>query len=217
MKIKWFGQSCFLITAENDTSILTDPFKNMLGYKLPEIEANIVTTSHDHPDHNNINAVKGRFTHIHEPGGFLENGIPIKGVATFHDNASGAKKGKNTVYNFTIDGLHVCHLGDLGHVLSSNQIQAIGTVDVLLLPVGGGPTIGATNAIQVMKQLNPAIVIPMHYRTKAFGLLGFLFEKVDQFISGSGLPVTKCKELEINKADIKASKEYPEIVILEYN
>jgi L-ascorbate metabolism protein UlaG (beta-lactamase superfamily) len=217
MKIKWFGQSCFLITAENGKKILTDPFKNMLGYKLPEIEADIVSTSHNHSDHNNISAVKSSFIHINELGAFTKNDIAIKGVETFHDKASGAKKGKNTVYNFTIDGIHVCHLGDLGHVLSSNQIQEIGTVDILLLPVGGGPTIGATDAVQVMKQLNPAIVIPMHYRTKALGLFGFLFETVDKFISVSGLHVTKCKELEINKVDITASKEYPEIVILEYD
>lgn len=217
MEIKWFGQSCFLITAENGMKVLTDPFKNMLGYRLPEIEANIVSTSHNHSDHNNTNAVKCSFTHINEPGAFTVDGIAIKGVATFHDNASGAKKGKNTIYNFSIDGINVCHLGDLGHVLSSHQIQAIGTVDVLLLPVGGGPTLGALDAVQVMKQLNPAIVIPMHYRTKAFGLLGFLFEKVDQFIAASGLHVKKRKELEINMADIKASKNYPEIVILEYD
>jgi len=218
MKIKWFGQSCFLITAENGKKILTDPFKNMLGYKLPEIEANIVSTSHNHSDHNNIGAVKSSFIHINELGAFTKNDIAIKGVATFHDKASGAKRGKNTVYNFTIDGIHLCHLGDLGHVLNNNQIQAIGTVDILLFPVGGGPTtIGAADAVQVVKQLNPAIVIPMHYRTKALGLFGFLFEKVDKFIALSGLHVTKCRELEINKVDLTESKEYPEIVILEYD
>jgi L-ascorbate metabolism protein UlaG (beta-lactamase superfamily) len=217
MKIKWFGQSCFLITAENGKKILTDPFKNMLGYKLLEIEADIVSTSHNHSDHNNIKAVKGSFIHINALGACTKNDIAIKGVETFHDNASGAKKGKNTVYNFSIDGINVCHLGDLGHVLDSKQIAEIGKVDILLLPVGGGATIGASDAIQVVKQLNPAMVIPMHYRTKALGLFGFLFEKVDKFISVSGSQVTKCKELEINKVDIKASKEYPKIVILEYN
>jgi Predicted Zn-dependent hydrolases of the beta-lactamase fold len=216
MKIQWFGQSCFLITAENGKKILTDPFKNMLGYKLPEIEADVVLTSHNHSDHNNINAVKSSFIHINELGTFTKNGIAIKGVETFHDNASGAKKGKNTVYNFTIDGIHVCHLGDLGHILNNNQIQEIGTVDILLLPVGGGPTIGASDAVQVVKQLNPAMVIPMHYRTKALGLFGFLFEKVDKFIALSGLKTKKCKELEINKENIKRNQEDKEILVLEY-
>ncbi|HBE78526.1 MAG TPA: MBL fold metallo-hydrolase [Firmicutes bacterium] len=216
MKIKWFGQSCFLITAENGAKVLTDPFKNMLGYKLPEIEADIVTTSHDHADHNNINAVKGRFTHIQKAGAYLENGISIQGVATFHDKVSGAKRGKNTVYNFSIDGINVCHLGDLGHLLDSKQLAAIGKVDIILLPVGGGPTtIGAADAIEVVQQLDPAMVIPMHYRTKALWVFGFLFEKVDKFIAASNLKAQKCKELEINKENIKKYQD-KEIVVLEY-
>lgn len=217
MKIKWFGQSCFLITSENGTKILTDPFKNMLGYKLPEIEANIVSTSHNHSDHNNVNAVQGSFTHFNEPGTFAVNGIAIKGIATFHDKALGGKRGKNTVYNFSIDGINVCHCGDLGHVLTDTQINEIGNVDILLLPVGGRATINALDAVQVMKQMNPAIVIPMHYRTKAFGLLGFIFEKVDKFIVASGLKSKKCQELDIAKANIKKYKTDKEIVILQYD
>src|SRR5471030_901399 len=141
MKIKWFGQSCFIITSENGTKVLTDPFKKMLGYKLPEIEANIVSTSHEHGDHNNINAVKSSFVHINELGEFSEDGIEIKGVETFHDKFSGSKRGKNTVYNFKIDEINICHCGDLGHILTSNQIEEIGNVDILLLPVGGLATI----------------------------------------------------------------------------
>jgi len=217
LKIKWLGQSCFLITSENGTKILTDPFKNMLGYKLPEIEANIVSSSHNHSDHNNINAVKGSFTHFNELGTFDVNAIAIKGVATFHDKALGTKRGKNTVYIFSIDGINVCHCGDLGHVLTDTQINEIGTVDILLLPVGGRATIDALDAVQVMKQLNPAIVIPMHYRTKAFGLLGFIFEKVDKFIAASGLKAKKCKELDIDKTNIKKYKEDKEIIILQYD
>ena len=125
MKIKWFGHSCFLITSENGLKILTDPYQNMLGYRLPEIEADIVTTSHDHRDHNNIGAVKGSFIHIHEPGRFLKNGIAIKGVETFHDKVAGSKKGKNIIFNFTIDDINVCHCGDLGHLLSPRQIWAM--------------------------------------------------------------------------------------------
>jgi L-ascorbate metabolism protein UlaG (beta-lactamase superfamily) len=189
----------------------------MLGYKLPEIEANIVSTSHNHSDHNNISAVKGNFTHFNELGTFAVNGIAIKGVATFHDKALGTKRGKNTVYNFSIDGINVGHCGDLGHVLTDTQINEIGTVDILLLPVGGRATINALDAVQVMKQLNPAIVIPMHYRTKALGLLGFLFEKVDKFIAASELKAKKYKELDIDKASIKEYKEYKEIAILQYD
>lgn len=214
MKIKWFGQSCFMITSENETKVVTDPYVNMLGYKLPNVEANIVTTSHNHKDHNNINAIKGSFEHIHGPGIFQKDGIKIKGVETFHDNVSGAKRGKNTVYNFNIDGINVCHCGDLGHTLNSKQIEEIGNVDILLLPIGGLFTINAANALQVAKQLRPIIIIPMHYRTKALGLLGYAFCSVDKFVSISGMAAKEYKELELNKSNIK---DYSSIAILKYN
>ena len=214
MKIKWFGQSCFMITSENGTKVLTDPFKKMLGYKLPEIEANIVSTSHEHGDHNNINAVKSSFVHINELGEFSEDGIEIKGVETFHDKFSGSKRGKNTVYNFKIDEINICHCGDLGHILTSNQIEKIGNVDILLLPVGGLATINAFDAAQVIKQLNPTIVIPMHYKTKALGLIGYIFGTVDKFISASGLKAKEYEELELNKANIE---DYSGIVVLKYD
>ena len=214
MKIKWFGQSCFMITSENGTKVLTDPFKKMLGYKLPEIEANIVSTSHEHGDHNNINAVKSSFVHINELGELSEGGIEIKGVETFHDKFSGSKRGKNTVYNFKIDEINICHCGDLGHILSSNQIEEIGKVDILLLPVGGLATINAFDAAQVIKQLNPTIVIPMHYRTKALGLIGYIFGTVDKFISASGLKAKEYEELELNKANIE---DYSGIAVLKYD
>lgn len=214
MKIKWFGQSCFMITSKNGTKVLTDPFHNMLGYKLPEIEANIVSTSHNHGDHNNIKAVKGEFTHINKSGGFSKDGIEIKGVQTFHDKVSGAKRGKNTIYNFKIDGINVCHCGDLGHTLDSNLVKEIGNVDILIIPVGGRATIDANDAVNVMKQLNPKVVIPMHYRTKAFGIFGFLFAKVDKFISASGLKVREQDLLEINSGNIN---DYSGIVVLKYD
>lgn len=214
MKIKWFGQACFMITSENGKKVVIDPFKKMLGYSLPQLEADIVTTSHNHSDHNNINAVKGNFIHINETGSFSKDGIEIKGVETFHDKVSGAKRGKNTIYNFKIDGINVCHCGDLGHILNSKQIEEIGNVDILLLPVGGLVTINGFDADKVIKQLKPTVVIPMHYRTKALGLLGYMFGKVDKFISMSGLKVKELGELEVNKENIK---DYSGIVVLKYD
>ncbi|MBN7573861.1 MBL fold metallo-hydrolase [Clostridium sp. 2-1] len=214
MKIKWFGQSCFMITSQSGIKVLTDPYKKMLGYKLPEMEADIVSTSHNHSDHNNINIVKSSFIHINEPGNFLEHGIEIKGSQTFHDKTSGSKRGKNTIYNFKIDDINICHCGDLGHLLNSEQIEKIGNVDILLLPVGGLATLNAVDAVQVMKQLNPTIVIPMHYRTKALGIVGYVFGKVDKFISASELQVKEYEELELNKANIKG---YSGIVVLKYD
>jgi L-ascorbate metabolism protein UlaG (beta-lactamase superfamily) len=214
MKIKWFGQSCFRFTAENGTNIVMDPYHNMLGYKLPEIDAHIVTTSHNHGDHNNIGAVKGDFVHVKDAGVFLQEGICIKGVQTFHDNVSGKKRGKNIVYNFTIDGLNVCHCGDLGHLLSPEQINKIGKVDILLLPIGGRAVLDASTATEVMKQLGPAVVIPMHYRTKALGILGFIFGTVDSFITVSKKDAKNYKELDVNLLNIK---DLPTIAVLQYD
>jgi len=218
MKIKWFGQSCFMFTAENGIKIVMDPYAKMLGYlfgyKLPEIDANIVTISHDHSDHNNVGAVKGDFVHIKDAGVFSLEGIGIKGIQTFHDNVSGAKRGKNIVYNFKIDGLNVCHCGDLGHLLSLEQINEIGKVDILILPIGGRATLDANGAVEVIKQLDPAVVIPMHYRTKAMGILGFIFGKVDTFITVSKKDVKNYKELDVNSSNIRA---LPGIAVLQYN
>lgn len=213
MKIKWLGHSCFLITSENGTKVLTDPYNKLVGYKLPEIEADIISTSHNHNDHNNINAVQGSYVHINDPGGFSKNGIEIKGVETFHDKVSGAKRGKNTIFKFIIDEVNVCHCGDIGHILESNQIEGIGKVDILFLPVGGLFTIDAYDAVKVMKQLNPTVVIPMHYRTKALGLRGFVFAKVEKFISASGLKNKQYSELQINKDNLK---DYSGIAVLSY-
>lgn len=214
MKIKWFGHSCFIITSENGTKILTDPYNDMMGYKLPEIKADIVSTSHNHRDHNNINAVNSKFVHINEAGCFLEHGIEIKGVETFHDKVLGAEKGKNIIYNFKVDGINICHCGDLGHILNSDYIEEIGNVDILLLPVGGGYTIGSLDAVKVRSQLKPTIVIPMHYKTEALGEMGHLFAKVDDFILASGLNAREYTELELNKETIK---DYSGIAVLKYN
>jgi L-ascorbate metabolism protein UlaG (beta-lactamase superfamily) len=203
-----------MITSKNGTKILTDPYKKMLGYKLPEIEANIVSTSHDHGDHNNIQAVKCKFMHINKLGSFSKEGIEIKGVQTFHDKVSGAKRGKNTIYNFKVDGINICHCGDLGHILDSNLVKEIGTVDILLLPVGGRATIDAIDAVNVMKQLKPRVVIPMHYRTKALGIFGFIFAKVDKFVSASGLKVKEQDVLELNQENVN---DYSGIVVLKYD
>lgn len=213
MRIKWFGHSCFRLTAENGTKIVIDPYHNMLGYKMPKIDAHIVTTSHDHGDHNNVGAVKGDYVHIKDSGAFLQEGIRIKGVQTFHDNVSGTKRGKNIVFNFTIDGLNVCHCGDLGHLLSVEQINGIGKVDILLLPIGGRAVLDASGATEVMKQLEASVVIPMHYRTKALGILGFIFGTVDTFITVSKKDAKNYKELDVNLSNIK---DFPGISVLQY-
>lgn len=179
MKIKWLGHSCFKITSKNGIRILTDPFDDNVGYRLPSVEADIVTLSHGHYDHNFTDCVKGNFETVTKVGNFYVKDIPITGVHTYHDEVQGNKRGSNIVYIFEIDGMRVCHLGDLGHILSPAQIEMIGRPDVLLIPVGGIYTIGPDEAFQVVNQLKPKVIIPMHFKTPA---LKFNLEGAEKFL-----------------------------------
>jgi len=211
MKIKWFGHSCFLITSDKGIKIVTDPFDATVGYKIPQIETNIVSKSHDHHDHNNTDIFEGNPVLVEGSGKINIKGIDITGVDTFHDEEGGKKRGMNTVFKFTVDGLNVCHLGDLGHMLTEEQIKKIGEVDILLIPVGGTFTIDHVGAQKVMDALKPQVTIPMHYKTEdlAFPLLG-----VEEFLSlvGEYKKVDDC-EIEINKDCIG---DISKVVVLDY-
>jgi L-ascorbate metabolism protein UlaG (beta-lactamase superfamily) len=164
MKIKWLGHAAFLITSDNGTKIITDPYETSEGLKYGEItdSADIVTISHDHGDHNNAAAVKGNPQVVRDSAEV--KGINIKAIATAHDDKGGSERGKNTVFCFQVDGVRVVHLGDLGHLLTDNQVVEIGKVHVLLVPVGGDFTIDARTAQEVSEQVRTRVVIPMHYK-----------------------------------------------------
>ncbi|MBW4080487.1 MBL fold metallo-hydrolase [Paenibacillus sp. S150] len=214
MNIHWYGQSAFQITSQQGTVILIDPYGKFLGYRMPKIKADIVAVTHDHKDHNQIQFAEGDYELVNQARHYSIKGVEIQGVATFHDNVQGTKRGGNIVYVITVDGLRICHAGDLGHVLTAEQIRQIGTVDILMLPVGGGMTMNGETASQVMKQLQPAIAIPMHYRTKALGLLGrLLFDKEDKFLQAAGHPVNVIKDLMISKETLN---KYQGVLTLQY-
>jgi len=213
MQLKWFGQSCFLLTSQAGTRVLMDPFGKGLGYRVPELEADIVSTSHDHFDHNNIWAIKGNFYHIDTHGSYTHKDIDITGTLTCHDKVSGANRGSNVIFTFSVDGLRVCHCGDLGHVLTPAQVEAIGKVDVLLLPVGGTFVINAADALKVRNQLGPVITIPMHYRTRPMGLFGLLFARVDKFLALAGEPARVLRELTVDQTSLA---EQAGIVVMKY-
>lgn len=213
MLLKWFGQSCFLMTSQAGTRVLMDPFGKGLGYRVPQLQADIVTTSHNHFDHNNIAAVKGNFSHIDTRGTYTHKDIGINGTLTCHDKVQGANRGSNIVFTFSVDGLRVRHCGDLGHVLTPEQMSAIGRVDVLLVPVGGNFTINAAEAMEVRKQLNPAITIPMHFRTRSMGLLGLMFAPVDKFLARAGTPARELEELWVDQESLADNAG---IVLLKY-
>lgn len=210
MKLKWFGHSCFLITSKNGIKIVTDPFDETVGYKIPKTEANIISTSHDHYDHNNTGIFDGAPVLIKGSGKISIHGIEITGVDTFHDEDNGKKRGLNTVFKFLVDGINVCHLGDLGHILNSTQIEELGKVDVLLMPVGGIYTIDHAGAMEVMDILKPTITIPMHYKTKA---LKFSLAGVDKFLSlvGEHKNIAGC-EIDFDNPTIDLSG----VVVLDY-
>ena len=164
MKIKWLGHAAFLVTADNGTKIITDPYETSEGLKYGKINetADIVTVSHDHGDHNNVAAVKGNPQVVR--GSTEVKGISFKAIPTAHDDKGGSERGKNTVFCFQVDGVRVVHLGDLGHLLADSQVVEIGKVHVLLVPVGGFFTLDARTAWEVCEQVRPRVIIPMHYK-----------------------------------------------------
>ncbi len=165
MKIKYLGHSCFIIETSGGISVLTDPYKGV-GYELPEnLQADITLISHAHFDHNNIDAVTSKFV-LQTAGEYEILGLRIKGVESNHDDKGGTLRGKNIIFTASMDGLKVCHLGDLGEPCSKELLAKIGKVDILLLPIGGHYTIDAREAKKYVEQMQPKLVIPMHYRPK---------------------------------------------------
>jgi len=165
MKITWYGHSCFLIEG-GDVRILTDPFDAKVPYDFPDLPVAIVTVSHDHFDHNAVDRVAGRPIVVKGVGERTAHGIDFIGIHSFHDDKEGAERGENTIYAFDLEGVRIAHLGDLGTSLDEGQIEALGDVRILLIPVGGHFTIDAETASRIAKDLRGAkIVIPMHFKT----------------------------------------------------
>ncbi len=186
MKVKWLGHACFLITSKVGLKVITDPYTVGGGIDYSPIRetADVVVVSHDHGDHNNVSAVQGKPEVVKGSSTKIVKGIRFSGIGTSHDASRGTQRGPNTVFCFTIDGLDLCHLGDLGHELSEREVAQIGLVDILFVPVGGFFTIDATAASQVCDQLKPRIIIPMHFKTPkcAYPIAGvedFLKDKKD--------------------------------------
>lgn len=179
MKLTWLGHSSFLIEDSKGRKILTDPFDNSLGYKLFEGNVDIVTISHHHFDHDYTEKIHYK-NMIDKTGFFNLCDIPIKGIPSYHDKMKGSKRGENIIFILTVDNYKICHLGDLGYVLSLDEIKEIGHVDILLIPIGGNYTINGKEASEICKSISSSIVIPMHYKTP---LLSFELEGLENFLS----------------------------------
>lgn len=184
MDIYFYGQACFKLKGKS-ASVLIDPYKEeFTGLKLPrDLSADIAVSTHNHDDHNNLDSITDAALKITGPGEYEVKGVSITGIGTYHDTEKGAQRGRNTVYNISVDGLNIVHLGDLGHTLSEAEIEEIGATDILLVPVGSVYTIDAKTASDVVSSLEPKIVIPMHYGVPG---LKFELEPVENFLKEMG-------------------------------
>jgi len=218
MLIQYYGQSCFKIVtkpggrATEDITLFFDPFSKELGLRPPQGQADVIFVSHDHFDHNNINALKGDPVIIETPGEYAIKGINVVGVDSFHDNTEGSTKGRSTIFILEAEELKICHLGDLGSELNGKQLEEIDGVDILFIPIGGNHTIDGKKAAELIRKIEPAIVIPMHYK-----LPGSTAEIEDEkkFCDEMGnCPKEKIAKLNIKKKDLEDKKM--EIVLLDH-
>jgi len=210
LDITWLGHSCFRIKGK-DVTVITDPYHPSLGYTLSKLQADIVTLSHFHPGHCYTEAVTSEFKEVKGPGEYELKGAFITGIATWHDDAQGQELGKNTVYLLEMDGMALCHLGDLGHLPSSELVEDVGDIDVLFVPVGGVSTIGGSRAAEIVRRLTPKVVIPMHYKTET---LAKELEPVDKFLKEAGVKETVSQpKLSVSRSNIPTSTQ---VIILDY-
>ncbi len=217
MLIEYFGHDSFLIVSENGTKVITDPyepggFNGTMQYSPIGIAPDIVTVSHTHADHSCVQCLPEGFTVVSSVGNTTIKGVHITGVPSYHDEQYGAERGRNIIFVITIDHIRLCHLGDLGHELSPAEIEAIGDVDILFVPVGGKYTIGPAGATAVIGRVKPRIAIPMHYCTDKFDsdLL-----PVDEFLKGKkNVTILDKSELEIAKEQLP---EQTRIIVMKHS
>ena len=183
MEISWLGHACFVLKGKEKT-VITDPYRPELGYSLGQPEADIVTVSHFHPGHSYVEGIANSPKQVKGPGEYEIGNAFITGLASYHDNEKGNARGKNTIYLMEMEGLTLCHLGDLGHPLTASMLEELGNCDILFLPVGEVSTISVDVAVEIVRQLTPHIVIPMHYKTD---VLTKNLERVDKFLGKMGI------------------------------
>jgi L-ascorbate metabolism protein UlaG (beta-lactamase superfamily) len=211
MQVKYLGHAAFVITSEGGVRVITDPYTTSPDLTYGEIRttADIVTVSHDHLDHCNVAAVGGNPEVVRRAEASTARGVRVKGIKSYHDDEGGRMRGGNIIFCFEVDGVRLCHLGDLGHRLDDKQLREIGSVDILFIPVGGYYTIDAKTATEVCDQLKPKVIIPMHYRTNK-GLPAIA--GVDEFLRGK----TRVKWLDTSQVEFKAGElpEAGQIIVL---
>jgi L-ascorbate metabolism protein UlaG (beta-lactamase superfamily) len=220
MRIRWYGQSTFLISG--DRTVFIDPFGTLDGlaerglrFDYPPIErvvADLLLVTHEHVDHNAVEVVGGSPQILRSTAGTFDSRVgEVVAVASEHDDAAGTQRGPNTIFRFTLDGLRLCHFGDFGQAeLRAEQQQAIGNIDVLLVPVGGGPTVGGESAGAIVRALRPRLVVPMHYQTEAVNFL----DPPDDFLAALGARVERLDESELEVEQYLGTADDPTVALL---
>jgi L-ascorbate metabolism protein UlaG (beta-lactamase superfamily) len=210
MIITWYGHSCFRIETK-DGSILIDPFSKDIGLRPPKIKDDLVLVTHQHSDHNNISEANPEAFIIDGPGEYEKQGIAVRGISSFHDKSEGKERGTNTIYVVKAEEMTVCHMGDFGQAkFDDHQLEAIGDVDILMIPVGGVYTIDYKEAVEMISQIEPKIVIPMHYKVKD---LKVEIAGPEKFLKEIGLTPEKLDKLKIAKKNLPI--EETKLVVLE--
>jgi L-ascorbate metabolism protein UlaG (beta-lactamase superfamily) len=210
LDVTWLGHGCFRLRGRA-AAVVTDPYPPAVGLKLARMDAEVVTVSHEHDNHNFTQVVRDGAYEIRGPGEYEVAGVSVIGIPTYHDAEKGAKHGRNTVYLIEIDDVRVCHLGDLGHKLVDAEAEAVTTPDVLLVPVGGASAMNGAQAAEVVRQLEPRYVIPMHY---AIPGLKLKLDPIDRFLKEMGVTVSEAQpKLAVQKSSVT---EYEtKVVVLE--
>ncbi len=209
MEITWYGQTCFRLSERGLAAVVTDPYPPNAGLTIPRPRANVVTVSHDDPQCCYTKGVRGPFKLLDGPGEYEIGGVFITGITTFADGKHGASRGLNTIFTFGFDGLTVCHLGRLGHVPTQSQVEGLGAVNILLVPVGGSGSLTPARASEVISLFEPGMVIPMYYKVQGLKVsLGTL----DPFLKEMGLE--KVDSQEVLKVSRTSLSEETQVVVL---
>ena len=203
MNIKYLGHSSFYLKTK-EAKVVTDPFTSEIGLTMPKVEADIVTISHSHSDHNNLDAITGDYLTVDWPGDFEKQNVRIRGIAAFHDDQKGELRGANILYRIDAENMNILHCGDLGHVPTEAMLDSIGNVDILMIPVGGQYTLDPKQACQVIAKIEPSIIIPMHFgrpelKQETYGQLA----DIEAFLKEYGaVDAPRMDQLTIKKEDL---------------
>jgi len=213
MKIQWLGHSCFRLEESTGTSIIIDPYHPYVGYEMPKVKADVVTMSHGHKDHSYLGSIEGNPQIIDKAGFYEVGGVHMYSQKSYHDDEKGAKRGENLIFKYRLDGVDICHMGDIGEECNPMLVEKLMPIDVLMIPVGGTYTIDAEQAKEYIDKLMPDIVLPMHYKTKD---CEFDIDRLDNFLDlfdEKDIIYMETDTLEYDRADFDGQDT--KIVILE--